>query len=100
MWADQVTVKHHVFPFDITDASWYTLNWGSIRTMEELIAIRRIQLAHRDEDIQAASEKVLQARIKSAQDYAKQNENILVNRDYSPGTIVLVYNSGLLMQHR
>jgi hypothetical protein len=113
MWADWVTVKwmtghtpyyllygkHHMFPFDIMDASWYTLNWGSIRTTEELIAIHGIQLAHRDEDIQAASEKVLQARIKSAQDYAKRNENILVDGDYSPGTIVLVYNSGLLMQH-
>jgi hypothetical protein len=60
-----------MFPFDITDASWYTLNWGSIQTTEELIAICRIQLAHRDEDIQATSEKVLQARIKSAQDYTK-----------------------------
>jgi hypothetical protein len=85
MWVDWVTVKqmtrhtpyyllygkHHVFPFDIMDASWYTLNWGSIPTTEELIAIHRIQLVHRDEDIQAASEDVLQARIKSAQDYAK-----------------------------
>jgi hypothetical protein len=67
--------------------------------MEELIAIHRIQLVHRDENIQAASEKVLQARIKSAQDYAKRNESILVDGDYSPGTIVLVYNSRLLMQH-
>jgi hypothetical protein len=60
-----------MFPFNIMDASWYTLNWGSIQTMEELIAIHGIQLAHRDKDIQAALDKVLQARIKSAQDYAK-----------------------------
>jgi hypothetical protein len=96
MWADQVTVKwttghthyyvlygkHHMFPFDITDASWYTLIWSSIQTTEGLIAIHGMQLAHWDEDIKAASDEVLQARIKSAQDYAKRNENMLVKGNF------------------
>src|SRR6202790_3025458 len=113
MWADRVTVKwttghtpyyllygkHHVFPFDITDASWYTLNWNKIQTTEELLAIRGIQLAHRDKDIQAASNDVLQARIKSVQDYARKNENTLVHGNYTLGTLVLVFNSVLIMQH-
>jgi hypothetical protein len=113
MWADRVTVrrttgytpyyliygKQHIFPFDITDATWYTLNWHSIRTTEELIAIRAVQLAHRDDDIKAASESLLQSRIRSAQDYARRNEHMLVEGNYPEGTIVLVFNSTLLMQH-
>jgi Integrase zinc binding domain/Integrase core domain len=75
MWADQVTTKqttshtpyyllygkHHIFPFDITDASWYTLDWHSIKTTEELLTIQAIQLAHRDDDIKEASEALLQS---------------------------------------
>jgi len=113
MWADRVTVrrttghtpyyllygKQHIFPFDITDASWYTLNWHSITTTEELLATRAIQLAHRDNDIAAASNSLLQARIRSAQDYARRNEHTLVEGNYAPGTIVLVFNSALIMQH-
>jgi len=113
MWADRVTTrrttghtpyyllygKHHVFPFDITDASWYTLNWHSINTTEELLAVRAIQLAHRDDDIKAASRSLLRARIRSAEDYARRHAHTLVEGNYTPGTIVLVYNSQLIMQH-
>ena len=113
MWADRVTVKratghtpyyllygkHHVFPFDITDSSWYTLDWHSIQTTEELLAIRAIQLAHRDDDIEEASATLLQSRIRSTRDWAQRNEHTLVEGNYKPGTIVLVYNSVLQMQH-
>jgi hypothetical protein len=113
MWADRVTTrrttghtpyyllygKHHIFPFDITDSSWYTLNWHSIKTTEELLAIRAVQLAHKDEDINTASNLLLRTRIKSAQDYARRNEHLLVEGNYPEGTIVLVFNSTLLMQH-
>jgi hypothetical protein len=113
MWADRVTVrrttghtpyyllygKQHIFPFDITDSSWYTLNWHSIKSTKELIGIRAIQLAHRDEDLKAASESLLRTRIKSAQDYARRHEHTIVDGNYKPGTIVLVFNSTLLMQH-
>ncbi|KAF9507546.1 hypothetical protein BS47DRAFT_1366600 [Hydnum rufescens UP504] len=75
------------------------IKWGTIQTTEELLGIRGIQLAHRDEDIQATSNDVLQARIRSAQDYARRNENMLVDRNYQAGTIVLVFNSVLQMQH-
>jgi hypothetical protein len=75
MWVDWVTMKqttghtpyyllygkHHIFPFDIMDASWYTLNWHSIKTTEELLSIQAIQLAHRDDDIKEASKALLQS---------------------------------------
>jgi hypothetical protein len=55
--------KHHMFPFNITDGSWYMLNWSTIHTTEDLLAICRVQLAHQDEDIKAASDELLQSRI-------------------------------------
>jgi Integrase core domain len=112
MWADQVIMKqttahtpyyllyskHHIFPFDIMDASWYTLDWHSVKTTEELLVIWAIQLAHRDDDIKEASKALLQSQIKSAQNFALCNEHMLIKGNYWPGTLVLVFNSTLVMQ--
>lgn len=99
-WVDRVTAKrttgltpyylmygrHHVFPFDITDRSWYVLDWSNIKTTEDLIGIRTQQLVQRDEDIEEVSKKILGARIRAAEDFAKRHEG-----NYEPGTMVLSY---------
>lgn len=38
---------HPVFSFDLTEATWQTLDWDKVRTHEDLLAIRIQQLKHR-----------------------------------------------------
>ena len=55
-------------------------------------------MAHRDDDIMEASAALLQSRIKSAQNFALRNEHMLIEGNYWPSTLVLVFNSTLSMQ--
>ncbi|KZT73501.1 hypothetical protein DAEQUDRAFT_662099, partial [Daedalea quercina L-15889] len=41
--------KHCLFPFDLTDCTWYRLEWDKVQTMEELLATRIQQIeCHKD----------------------------------------------------
>jgi hypothetical protein len=84
-----------LFPFDITDQTWYALEWDKVRTSEELLALRMRQIARRDEDIIAASKKSLISRTKSAAYFFEKHKNRIVTGNYEPGTLVLVYNEYL-----
>ncbi|TFK79050.1 hypothetical protein K466DRAFT_446278, partial [Polyporus arcularius HHB13444] len=38
---------HCLFPYDLTDRTWYTLDWHEVRSTEDLLALRITQLARR-----------------------------------------------------
>ena len=58
LWADCVTTcrstgfspyyllygRPHLFPFNIRDPTWYTVDWHDIKTTEELLAIQALQI--------------------------------------------------------
>src|SRR6202165_2412562 len=107
LWADRVTTKRttgfspyfllygrpHLFPFNITDKSWYMLDWHKIQTTEDLLTIRTKQLAALAHDRRVAAGSNKESRIKAAQDFAKRNMRRLFTGTYPQGTMVLVYQA-------
>src|SRR5260370_36508293 len=63
LWADQVTTKknmgytpyyllygqHPLMPFDVTDCTFHTLDWPSVMTTHELLAMRMHQLTQHED---------------------------------------------------
>jgi len=108
MWADRVTTrratgyspyyllygKPHLFPFNIRDKTWYTINWHNVETTEDLLTIRALQIhkmkAHRK---QAASTNKKQ-RVAAAEGHAIRNARRLIAGDYNPGEFVIVALKG------
>ncbi|EKM51439.1 uncharacterized protein PHACADRAFT_129409, partial [Phanerochaete carnosa HHB-10118-sp] len=46
--------QHALFPFDISDRTWHVLDWDTVQSTEDLLALRIKQLARREEDIGSA----------------------------------------------
>lgn len=114
MWADRVTTrrttgfspyfllygKPHLFPFHITDRSWFLLDWHNVRTRTGLLTLRTRQLAALWRDRKTAANANVEARIRAAQDHAKRNARRLVEGNYSPGTLVIVYQAKFDVHHK
>ncbi|KIJ46598.1 hypothetical protein M422DRAFT_249746 [Sphaerobolus stellatus SS14] len=60
-----------------------------------LIAIRARQLEKRQEDLDLIKERVLKARYASIAQFEKENANLIIDYDFSPGSLVLVRNSSI-----
>lgn len=84
-----------LLPFDLTDRSWYALDWDTVRTTEDLLTLRTKQIGRRDEHLGPASAEATRTRQKAIDNYMKKNEKRLVNGDYEPGTWVLVHETWL-----
>jgi hypothetical protein len=107
LWADRVTVKRttgfspyfltygkpHIFPFHISDPSWYELDWGRIESTVDLLALRAKQLHFLKLDRDSAAESVKKARIQAAEDYARRYQRLLKPGYYQPGEMVLVLHA-------
>lgn len=103
-WADRVTVRktigyspfymvhgvEPVLPFDITEATFLLPKFDKLLSMEELIALRAQQLEKHEEDLTEIKRRVLKARYESIAQFEKENANLIVDYDFSPGSLVLV----------
>jgi hypothetical protein len=104
LWADRVTTrkptgyspyyllygKPHLFPYNLSDETWYTINWHDIETTAGLLAARAIQIQHMRMDRQKAASHNMRARIQAAKDFAIKNARRLVSGSYNHGQLVLV----------
>jgi len=87
MWADRVTMrqstgyspyyllygKPHLFPFNIRDKIWFTVNWHNVETTEDLLAIRALQIQKMKTDRNHAVTTNRKQRIAAAEGHAIKN---------------------------
>jgi hypothetical protein len=85
IWADRVTTRRstgfspyyllygrpHLFPFNLMDETWYTIDWHGIHTTEDLLAVRMLQIRHLHMDRKEAVKKNIRSRTQAASDYAR-----------------------------
>lgn len=90
---------HCLFPFDLTDRTWYTLDWHMVRTTEDLLTLRATQLARRDLDMGEAQENVRKTRQRAVDDFEKKNAHRIRREPYENGTWVLLHETWLDNQH-
>ena len=108
LWADRVTTrkstgfspyyllygKPHLFPYNIREETWYTIDWHGIRSTRDLLAVRALQIGKLRLDRRVASKRNITNRINAAKDYAIRNAGRLVSGNYKPRELVLVAMKG------
>jgi hypothetical protein len=108
LWADRVTTrrttgyspyyllygKPHLFPYNITEETWYTIDWHGIETTTDLLAIRALQIRQMHADRQEAADRSKKSRVQAAEQYAIKNARRLISGKYAKGELVLVALKG------
>ena len=109
MWADRVTARKAtgfspyyllygqapLFPFDISERTWHTLDWHKVESTTDLLALRMAQLKERDDNIDQASKDLEAQRRKNAQAFWDKYGKPQYKNPIKPGTMVLVYKNFL-----
>ena len=108
LWADRVTTRRstgfspyyllygrpHLFPFNITDETWYTIDWHGLETTEDLLAIRALQIKNMHAIRKEAVDRVARSRVEAAEQYAAKHARRLISGQYGQGEFVLVALKG------
>jgi hypothetical protein len=108
VWADRVTTrrttgyspyyllygKPHLFPYNIAEETWYTVDWHGIEMTTDLLAIRALQIRQMHADRQEVSNRIQKSRIQAAEQHATKNAHRLVSGKYTKGELVLVALKG------
>ena len=112
-WAERVTVKRHlgmspykmaygcdpVLPLDYEQATWLVPPMQPPMTTEELIAARSRQIEKRSEDIASIRERVRRFREKASERMLRSYKGLKAPKNIEPGTLVIVKNSRIEMEH-
>ena len=91
--------KHCLFPFDLTDRTWYRLAWDKVKTTEDLLAIRTQQIERREIVLGEATENVRASRQRAVDDFMRKHAKVIQLSQYEAGTWVLVHETWLDAQH-
>jgi len=108
LWADRVTTrratgfspyyllygKPHLFPYNIAEKTWYTVDWHGIETTTDLLAIRALQIRQMHADRRKAANRNIRNRMQAAEQHATKNARRLVSGEYTKGELVLVALKG------
>ena len=86
-----------VMPIEDTIPTWNVLPWQDGLSREELLTLRIRQLERRPEDVEAAKERLKNARLKNKDYFDKRHR--LRSKAIGKGDWVLVYDSSLDNQH-
>jgi hypothetical protein len=109
MWADRVTARKAMgfsphfllygqaplFPFDISERTWHTLDWHKVESTTDLLALRMAQLKERNDYMDQASKDLEAQRRKNAQAFWDKYGKAQYKELMKPGTMVLVYKNFL-----
>jgi hypothetical protein len=87
--------RHPILAFDIADHTWEALDWHTVHSTEDLIAIRTQQILRRDKRLVQAHENQRKNRQRAIDDFNKRYEKILVTNDFEVGTWVWVHETWL-----
>ena len=85
-------------PVERTIASWIATDWSNEMSTEELLAARIRQLERRPDDVERATARIKEARIRNKARFDRTHR--LQLRKIEEGDWVLVYDSSLDNQHR
>lgn len=91
--------QHALFPFDISDRTWFLLDWDDVYSTEDLLSLRMKQLARREEDIGTAVQHLEESRRRAAEDANRANAHRMRDEELLPGMWVLVHETWLDAQH-
>jgi hypothetical protein len=108
MWADRVTTrratgyspyyllygKPYLFPFNLTDKTWYTVDWHGLETTADLLAVRALQIKSLHTNRKKAVDSNTKSRAQAAEQYAIKNARRLISGQYNRGELVLVALKG------
>jgi hypothetical protein len=102
LWADRITVKRstgespvylisgkeHVLPIELSIPTWQTLEWDTVRTSEELVAMRAESLRKRDVRLQESIARTVRLRQEGKEWW--DNSKSIRSTPLEPGDLVLV----------
>ena len=87
--------QHPILAFDIADHTWEVLDWHTVHSTKDLIAIRIQQILRRDKKLVEVHEQQRITRQRAVDDFNKKFEKVLVDNDFEVGTWVLVHETWL-----
>lgn len=108
LWADRVTTrratgyspyyllygKPHLFPFNIQDKFWFTINWHNVDSTEDLLAIRVLQIHKMHVNRNHAAMMNRDQCIAAAEHHAIRNACQPISGIYRPSEFVIVALKG------
>jgi len=89
----------HLFPFNITSKTWYTVDWHGLESAADLIAVSALQIRTMHMDRKKAVDQSSKLHIDAAEYYAKKHVHRLISGKYAPGELVLVALKGPNIVH-
>ncbi|THU76024.1 hypothetical protein K435DRAFT_705840 [Dendrothele bispora CBS 962.96] len=86
---------HPVLSFDVTEATWQTLDWDKVSSTVDLLALRIFQLQRRDPKLEEASKELRKTRRRAIEDFARRHHHQFNFSKYKPGMWVWLRESQL-----
>ena len=81
---------HPVLPFDLAESTFLSQSYYSGMSTVDLLTLRICQLSRHEEDIATAAENLRNAQFRSKEQFERRYRRRLVQKDYEPGSLVLV----------
>jgi hypothetical protein len=79
----------------MSEITWQTLDWHTVRSHEDLLAICALQISRRDPKLKDASDKLRKTRERAIEDLHRRNHFAFDFADYEPGMYVWLQESKL-----
>ena len=83
------------FAFDFADKTWDTLDWHSVTSTEDLLALRMQQILRRDEKLVLAMAQQKKVRQRAVDDFNRKHAHYLSSGSFVLGTWVLLHETWL-----
>ena len=114
LWADRVAIRRStgysafrllygrecILPIELSSTSWSRIDWLGIRTREDLIAARILQLEERNLDEAIAAERLEKARNDNKAYFDKRNRRVRpAAQKLRIGDLVLLHNTAIDTSH-
>lgn len=87
------TGAHPILPFDITEATYLQEPPVRLLSSTELMARRALALQKRATDLEKLHSKVLEARIRAAEQFEEKHAATIKDYDFKQGNLVLIRNT-------
>ena len=83
------------FAFDFSDRTWDTLDWHTVSSTEDLLALRMQQILRRDKKLVLAMEQQKRIRQRAVDDFNRKHAHYLSSGSFILGTWVLLHETWL-----
>ena len=87
--------RHPFFGFDFADRTWDTLDWHTVSSTEDLLALRMQQILRRDKKLVLALEQQKRVRQRAVDNFNRKHEHYLSSGSFIIGTWVLLHETWL-----